>query len=254
MPDWIAELEFACELADLASSISLPAFVDGRFLVVTKPDGSPVTDIDRAVEDAVRQHITRRYPDHMVIGEEAGAAGDSEWCWYVDPIDGTTRYVSGDPKWMTLIALGYHDEIVVGFVDRPATGQRWWASRGRGAFYDGQPISVSDTACLADAVICDDWREHIAAGDREHPLTRVAARCGHVRSHQGHASLAVACGQADVAISTGGYPWDYAPLKVIVEEAGGKHTDFDGGPRIDTRQVVISNGQIHDAVLQALHE
>ncbi len=152
MPDWSAELEFACELADLAASISLPVFVDGRFLVEAKPNGSPVTDIDRAVEDAVRQHITRGYPAHMVIGEETGAAGDSEWCWYVDPIDGTTRYDSGDPKWMTSTALDHHDEIVVGFLDRPATGQRWWASRGRGAFSDGQPINVSDTARLADAV------------------------------------------------------------------------------------------------------
>ncbi len=254
MPDWRAELEFACELADLAASISLPAFVQRRFLVDEKPDGSPVTDVDRAVENAVRKHIALRFPAHMVIGEEAGESGASEWCWYVDPIDGTTRYVSGDPKWMTLIALGNQAEIVVGVVDRPGTGQRWWASRGRGAFCDGQPISVSSTVRLADAVVCDDWREHIAAGDEDHPLTRVAARCGHVRPHQGHASLAVACGEADIAISTGSYPWDYAPLKVIVEEAGGKHTDFEGGPRIDTRQVVITNGQVHDAVLDALHQ
>lgn len=113
MPDWSAELQFACELADLAASISLPAFVDRRFSVEEKPDGSPVTDPDRAVEDAVRQHIARRYPAHMVIGEEAGGSGDSEWRWYVDPIDGTTRYVGGDPKWMTLIALGNHEEIVL---------------------------------------------------------------------------------------------------------------------------------------------
>lgn len=98
----------------------------------------------------------------MVIGEEAGRCGDSDWCWYLDPVDGTTRFVSGDPKWMTLIALAYRHEIVLGVVDYPALRERWWASRGQGAFHDGHPISVSRTKRLSQAVISDDWREHIA--------------------------------------------------------------------------------------------
>ncbi len=188
----------------------------------------------------------------MIVGEEAGESGRSAWCWYLDPIDGTTRYVSGDPKWMTLIALARQDEVVIGIVDRPALKQRWWASRGGGAFRDGQPIAVSDTTQLASAVVCDDWRQHIARGDHNHPLATISAHCARVRPHQGHSALAVACGQADVAIATGSYPWDYAPLKIIVEEAGGTHTDFHGERRIDTGQIVATNGRLHAQVLALL--
>ncbi len=247
-----SELDFAFALADLAASISVDRFRQRRYSVKTKLDGSPVTDVELAVEHALREQISHTHSDHMVIGEEAGRCGDSDWCWYLDPVDGTTRFVSGDPKWMTLIALAYRDEIVLGVVDCPALQQRWWASRGQGAFHGGRPISVTTTSRLSQAVISDDWREHIARGRGDHPLSVLATRCAHARPHQGHGSLAVACGQADIAISTGSHPWDYAPLKIIVEEAGGAHTDFQGRPRIDTGQVVVTNGVLHAEVLQAL--
>jgi histidinol-phosphatase len=247
-----ADLGFAFELADLAASISVERFRQRRYSIETKVDGSPVTDVDVLVEQALRERIGRAHGDHMVIGEETGQSGHSDWCWYLDPVDGTTRFVGGDPKWMTLIALAHRGEIMLGVVDYPALGERWWASRGYGAFHDGQPISVSNTSRLSDATINDDWREHIARGHRDHPLAVVATHCARVRRHQGHGSLAVACGQADIAISTGSHPWDYAPLKVIVEEAGGAHTDFEGGPRLDTGQAVVTNGVLHEQVLRAL--
>lgn len=215
------ELAFAFELADLAATVSLAPFISRGFSVESKADDSPVTDVDRAVEHALRERIAGRYPDHMVIGEEAGASGRSAWCWYLDPIDGTTRYVSGDPKWMTLITLAHEGEIILGIVDRPALGERWWAQRGGGAFHNAHPIRVSQTDAISRAVISDDWREHLAHGDREHPLALVAPHCARTTPNQGHASLAVACGKVDIAISTGSHAWDCAPLKVIVEEAGG---------------------------------
>ncbi len=247
-----ADLDFAFGLADLAASISAERFRRGQFSVFTKPDGSPVTDVDCAVERALREGIERDRGDQMVIGEEAGRSGQSDWCWYLDPIDGTTRFVSGDPKWMTLIALAHGQELVLGIVDFPALGERWWASRGYGAFHDGDQIAVSRTSRLSDAVVNDDWREHIAGGHADHPLALIAARCARVRPHQGHSFLAVACGEADIAVSTGSHPWDYAPLKVIVEEAGGAYTDFDGGPRIDTGHVVATNAVLHRQVLDLL--
>lgn len=247
-----SELKLASELADLAASISLPPFAERRFMVKTKPDASPVTDVDRAVERALRERIRREHPEHMVIGEEAGRSGHSDWCWYLDPIDGTTRYVEGDPKWMTLIALAHNQEVVLGIVDCPALGERWWAARGHGAFHDGQPIRVSRTQTISEAVINDDWRQHIARGAAEHPLATVAAHCARVRPHQGHASLAAACGQADIAISTGSYSWDYAPLKIIVEEAGGTHTDLQGEPHIHSRSALVINGHLHKQVLSLL--
>src|SRR5437660_12305507 len=100
------DLDLALELADMAAQIAIPRFRDRRFTVTIKPDGSPVTDVDQAVERALRERIAERRPDHAVLGEEYGVTGDSEWRWYLDPIDGTSRFVEGDPNWMTFVALG----------------------------------------------------------------------------------------------------------------------------------------------------
>lgn len=246
------ELSFAFELADEAAGVSLPRFRARAFEVEIKSDGSPVTQVDREVEARLRERIAARRCGDVVVGEESGDSGRarSRWRWYLDPIDGTKRFVAGDPKWMTLIALAYDDELVVGLVDYPALGQRWWASRGHGAFCDGARLRVSDVAELSDSRICDDWRQTIAtAADPEHPLVRVAGHCASIRPHQGHASLAVATGQADIAISTRSHSWDCAAPSIIVTEAGGRHTDFTGGSHLDLGQALVTNGRLHEQVL-----
>jgi histidinol-phosphatase len=160
--------------------------------------------------------------------------------------------VAGDPQWTTLIALAYRGELMVGIVDVPAVRQRWWAGRGGGAFRDGQRVRVSATRRLTDAVVCDDWRGHIAGGDPVHPLVKLAAGCGSVRPHAGPAALAVACGEVDLALSTGGAVWEYAAPRVIVQEAGGRHTDLGGGARLDSGQVLMSNGHVHEQALSVV--
>lgn len=248
------ELALAQELAELGAEIALPRFRDRDFTVTIKPDGSPVTDVDQAVEQALRGRIAESHPDHAVTGEEYGATGDSDWRWYLDPIDGTKHYVAGDPLWMVLVALAYRDRVQVGVVIFPALGQRWWAARGHGAFHDGERIAVSRTARLRDAVVADDWRQTLANGVTDHPLAALAARAGGVLPHEGYNFLSVAAGRADVALGLGAFSWDYAPATVIVQEAGGRFTDFDGGPRFDARRAVVTNGLLHDEVLAALHE
>lgn len=174
------ELSFAFELADAAARLSLPRFTAGAFEVETKPDGSPVTQVDLEVERLLCERIAARRGGDTVVGEESGHSVQegSRWLWYLDPIDGTKRFVAADPKWMTLIALAYDEEMIVGVVDYPALGQRWWASRGHGAFSDGKRLHVSDVAQLKAATICDDWRKTIAAAaDHEHPVVRVAGQC-----------------------------------------------------------------------------
>jgi len=242
-------LAFGFELADLAASLSVPCFHSRGFEVRQKDDGSPVTDVDVAVEQALRARIAERHPDHEILGEELGHAGSSAWRWYLDPIDGTAMFVDGDALWMTLIALAEHDAIMLGIVDLPAAGERWWAARGGGAFHDGRRVEVSGCRRLAQATVNDTWQRDLARGNGEHPLSGVAGRAARVRPNQGHSVLAVACGRADVAITVGGFAWDYAPLKVLVEEAGGRLTDLDGGERIDGRAVVATNGHLHDEVL-----
>jgi histidinol-phosphatase len=250
----LAELELAMELAQLGADIALPRFRDRDFTVTIKPDGSPVTDVDQAVEQALRSRIAEAHPDHAVTGEEYGATGDSDWRWYLDPIDGTKHYVAGNPLWMVLVALAHREQVQVGVVIFPVRGERWWAARGHGAFRDGEPIAVSRTARLRDAVVADDWRETLAKGITDHPLASLAARAGGILPHEGYNFLSVAAGRADVALGLGAFSWDYAPATVIVEEAGGRFTDFDGGPRFDARRAVVTNGLLHDEVLAALHE
>ena len=246
------DLELALELTDVAAEIALPRFQARDFTVTIKPDGSPVTDVDHAVERALRERLAQRRPDHAVLGEEYGASGDSKWCWYLDPIDGTRDFVDGDPGWMTFVALGRGPEVTVGVIGMPARSHRWWASRGGGAFEDGRRIAVSETVPLADAVVNDDWRTAPSSGLTARPLTAVAERAAAVRPHHGYGFVAVAVGLADVAIGDGGHAWDYAAAKVIVEEAGGRFTDLSGGPRFDTGAAVVTNGRVHDDVLEVL--
>jgi histidinol-phosphatase len=245
------DLELALELTDLAAGIALPRFRDRDFMVTIKPDGTPVTDVDQAVERALRERLAQRRPDHAVLGEEYGGSGESEWCWYLDPIDGTSRFVDGDPNWMTFVALGRGEDIAVGAIGVPGRSQRWWASRGDGAFMDGERIAVTQTARLADAIVNDDWRGTLKNGISGRPLSAVGERARGIRPRDGHGFLAVAAGQADVALSGGGYAWDYAAPKVIVEEAGGRFSDLAGRPRIDSRNAVVTNGLLHDEVLAA---
>jgi histidinol-phosphatase len=246
------DLELALELADLAAAIAAPRFRDRRFTVTIKPDGSPVTDVDQAVERALRDRLAERRPDHAILGEEYGASGASEWRWYLDPIDGTSHFVDGDPGWMTFVALEHACEVVLGAIAVPALAERWWASRGDGAFHDGARITVSQTARLADAVVNDDWRGTLSEDIPGDPVTAVTQRGARVRSHAGHGFLTVAAGLADVALAGGGYAWDYAASKIIVEEAGGRFTDLRGRPRLDSRDAVVSNGVLHDEVLSVV--
>jgi histidinol-phosphatase len=246
------DLELALELSNIAAGIALPRFRDRDFTVTIKPDGSPVTDVDQAVERELRERLAELRPDHGVLGEEYGASGDGEWRWYLDPIDGTARFVDGDPNWMTFLALGRGADIAVGVVSVPARSERWWATTGEGAFRDGDRLAVSTVANLSDATVNDDWRGTLENRIPGRPLTAVAAGARRVRPRNGHGFLAVAAGQADVALSGGGYPWDYAAPKLIVEEAGGRFSDLAGQPRIDSRNALVTNGRLQDEVLEVV--
>ena len=173
-------------------------------VVQEKPDGSPVSDADRAVEQALRARLRDERPDHGITGEELGSTGSSDWRWYLDPIDGTSDFVAGGSDWKTLIALAHADRVLVGVVSSPALGSRWWATRGDGAFRDGVRLSVSRTSRLADATVSDDWRQTIARGVNGHPLTAIAARSANFRPREGHTFLEVAQGRVDVGVGIGG--------------------------------------------------
>ena len=250
MPD--ADLLFAFELVDLAAEMSLKPFHQRQFGVETKADGSLVTTVDREVESALRERIARYHPRDHVVGEELGGDRGSGRCWYIDPIDGTHGYVGGTDGWNILISLADRGDVRVGVVDFPARGRRFWASSGQGAFADGNPMHVSDVDHLGKATVCDDYRHNVENRAPGHPLVRVADRAAKVHPHQGHSMLAVADGRAEVALGSGGGPWDYAPFVVVIHEAGGRCSDLRGELRFDTGSLLATNGLVHAEVLAAI--
>ncbi len=239
------DLALALDLAQAADAISLGRFRAGDLRVETKPDRTPVTDADRAVESALRARLADERPDDAILGEEEGSAGSAARRWLIDPIDGTRNYSRGIPVWATLIALAVDGVPEVGVVSAPALGRRWWAERGAGAFADGRPIHVSAVAAVEDAVL---------SFPLDRGLPEIAAHCWHARGFGDFwAHMLVAEGAVDGAIEAVGVKaWDIAAIQPIVEEAGGRLTDFDGGRRIDGGTAVVSNGLLHDALLASL--
>jgi histidinol-phosphatase len=246
-------LRLAHELADIADAVTLSRFGAADLVIDEKPDGSPVTDADTLVEERLRAHLRTARPRDAVTGEEGGdSGGGGPWRWLLDPIDGTVAFARHQPGWTTLIALVREDESCLGLVSDPVRGDRWWAVRGGGAYRNGARLHVSATGRLAEATVGDDWEESLANGKSEHLLARLATRCAQVRPYDLLSTLTVASGIADVTVETGGHPWDYAPLLVIAEEAGGRFTDLAGRPCFDAGLAVVSNGTLHPEALRAL--
>jgi histidinol-phosphatase len=252
------DLRFAHVLADAADDISTRRFRALDLQVETKPDLTPVTDADRAVEEHIRGVLRRSRPRDAVLGEEYGKVGVGPRCWVVDPIDGTKNYVRGVPVWATLIALMDGEEVVAGVASAPAIGRRWWATRGSGA-WTGRSLTkasrcrVSGVGELADASLSfsslTGWEK---SGTLEGFLT-LARSVWRTRAYGDFWSyMLVAEGAVDIAAEPEVSLWDLAALQVIVEEAGGRFTDLSGVARPDGGSAAATNGRLHDEVLELL--
>ncbi len=145
MAGFDGDLGFAHVLADAADDITMRRFRSLDLRVEAKPDLTPVSDADLAVEESLRNVLGRSRPRDAMLGEEFGHTGSSQRCWVIDPIDGTKNYVRGVPVWATLIGLMDEDEVIVGVVTAPALGRRWWAARDGGA-WTGKSMTKA-TAC-----------------------------------------------------------------------------------------------------------
>lgn len=240
------DLALALRLADAADAISIGHFRTG-LAIETKPDLTPVTEADRAVESELRRLLAAECPEDGILGEEHGATAGGTRRWILDPIDGTRNYARGIPVWATLVALEESSTIRVGVVSAPALGRRWWAERGTGAFADGSRVNVSAVGTVEDAVLC-------FASDNATP--EIARRAWHTRGFGDFwAHMLVAEGAADGAIDAVGVnEWDLAAVQVIVEEAGGRFSDASGAHRIDSGTAVTSNGLLHGVLLAAVSE
>jgi len=242
-----SDLALARDLADRADEIALEVY--GReFEVHRKPDRTPVTEADLRIEAMIREELAARRPADAVLGEEGGRQGSGEGgrTWVVDPIDGTKNFAAGIQIWATLIALAVEDEPVLGIASAPALGERYEAARGRGAHLNGQPIHVSDTASIADALLCSTGVHSFVGTPWERPYLAIAAEVYRTRGFGdfwGH--MLVARGSADAMVEVELRTWDWAALQVIVEEAGGTMTRIDGGSLTDGGSVLSTNGRLH---------
>lgn len=245
-------------MADAADDITMRRFKAVDLAVETKPDLTPVSDADRAVEEAIRGTLRRARPRDAVIGEEFGKTGYGQRSWIIDPIDGTKNFVRGVPVWATLIALMEEGQVVVGCVSAPALSRRWWAARDGGAF-TGKSLTkatrcrVSSVAKLDDASFSysslSGWEKQEKLGNIL-DLTRSVWRTRAYGDFWSH--MMVAEGAVDVSAEPELSPWDMAALTVIVEEAGGACTGVDGTPPLDSGSMVCSNGLLHTDVLKKL--
>jgi histidinol-phosphatase len=261
MDDAKALHDFAIELADAADALTLPAFLAGAE-ATDKPDGTPVTEADTAVEALIRGRIGERHPTHSMLGEEfgdrPGPGGSDGTRWIVDPIDGTVNFARGIQVWATLIAVERDGELLASVVSAPAIGQRWSAFRGGGAFTSRahdvpQPIHVSATARLDGAHLVHAGLAAVMAEGRRDGVVAVLERAGRDRGigdFWGY--MLVAQGSADAMFETGVKPWDLAAPVLVVEEAGGRFTDLDGSPGRSGPSALATNGHLHEELLRIL--
>ncbi|GAA4541301.1 histidinol-phosphatase [Amycolatopsis samaneae] len=258
VPGYRHDLDLATRLADAADAITTARFRALDLAVERKPDRTPVTDADTAVEDAIREVLGAERPGDDVAGEErGGTVGATGRAWVVDPIDGTKNFLRGVPVWATLIALVEDGSPVVGMISAPLLGRRWWAALGEGAWgrdaAGERRLSVSAVSSLEDAYVSTtdlgSWTEHHS---RERYLAFVDA-CWESRAFGDFwQHCLVAEGALDVAAECIVNPWDVAAAQIIVTEAGGRFTDLGGQARYDGGSALSTNGLVHDAALTLL--
>ena len=245
-------LDAAVDAARAAGRIALKYF-RGGFEVARKPDDTPVTPADREAEQAIVEILGRAFPDCGVLGEEFGGRGTKEVRWIIDPIDGTKNFVRGIGIWATLIALEERGEVTVGVIHNPVTAELYTARRGAGAFLNGERIRVSDVAELGRAFFLHAGLGIVRKGGHWDGFARLIDATDRQRGFGDYMGYGlVAEGKAEIYAELDLKPWDLAAPKILVEEAGGRFTDFAGRPTIYTGTALATNGRLHDAALALL--
>jgi histidinol-phosphatase len=222
--------------------------------VIWKADNSPVTVADREAEAHLRKTLLDAFPDDGFLGEESGdRPGTSGYRWIVDPIDGTRSFVRGVPHWATLVGLEKDGQQIAGVAYEPVIDRMWRAWQGEGAFRDDQRVHVSRIDHLKESVMFYSALSWFVKCGREKQFLQLVAKTQRQRGFGDYYGfLLVAQGAGEFMVDNGVHAWDVAGLKVIVEEAGGKYTDWEGMQSIHSPQCLASNGLLHDEVLAIL--
>ena len=259
----MSDLDLALYLADCADEISSARFQAVDLHVETKPDLTPVSDADRAIESKLRELLAIARPEDGIVGEEFGSGEKTNRYWVIDPIDGTKNFVRGVPVWASLIALMENDQVLVGVVSAPSLFRRWYASKSHGAYLqinkekNPRKLQVSSVKELEDASLSISTFASPTTGNRNDGwgahhsnLLKLAEKVWRTRAYGDFWShLLVAEGAVDCALEPKLALWDMAPLSIIVKEAGGRFSDFHGVDGPNGANGISSNGALHDALL-----
>ncbi len=241
-------LRFAEQLADRARETTLHYFRQ-PLTIDSKADASPVTIADRQTEATLREMISARYPDHAILGEEHGISGDSDWQWILDPIDGTKSFISGFPIYCTLIALLYQGRPILCLIDMPVLKERFIATAEGDSQLNGQPIHTRQTSELTHA-ICYSTDPIMFSHTQQNRLEPLRQQLAMQRfTGDGYLYGMLAAGWIDLVIEADMKPYDFLPLVLVVERAGGVITDWEGQPL-----TLASDGNILAAATPALHQ
>lgn len=252
-------LSFAIETARDAGRLLLEKF-DRGIAVHKKGDINLVTEADLASEALIIERIRSHYPKHAILAEESGEAvvigGDTTWKWIIDPLDGTTNYAHGYPCWCVTIALEYNGEVVIGVTYDPTRNELFAAEKGRGATLNGKTIRVSDTDKLGDSLIVTGFPYDIKQRDNfaRHLTEMLLSSRGVRRDGSAAIDMAyIACGRFDGFWEEGLNPWDVAAGVLLIEEAGGQVSYYNGSKfSIYSPPICASNGLIHSQMLTIL--
>ena len=246
----VDDLQLAFDASALAGELALAHFEAG-VTATLKADGTPVTEADRAVERWLRQTLSQARPEDAFLGEELGQLGESDRIWILDPIDGTGFFSRGDPNWRIHVALEVQGTTEVALVTSPALRRCWWATRGGGSFESSWPreesktrrLAVSTTTTLADAVLealDDESRARLPPSAAPAPASPLPL-------------VELVRGEIDAFLAERYFKWDHAPWVLLVEEAGGRFTDRNGGRAGDQGGGLYSNANLHRQLLASLH-
>ena len=251
------DLALALRLADAADAISLARFRALDLRVETKPDRSPVTDADKAVELAVKELLACERPNDGVVGEEFGISGSTERKWIIDPIDGTANYMRGVPVWASLIALSINGHAVLSVVSAPALGKRWWAAPGvaQTSEIDGtvRDLKVSAIAELENASLSYNNLQLWDSYGFLDKLMKLSRKVWRTRAYGDFYSyMLLAEGSVDIVAEHDLKLYDIAALVPIVEQAGGTFSAIDGPLSEASSSVLATNGKLHETLLREL--
>jgi myo-inositol-1(or 4)-monophosphatase len=252
-------LAVARKAAQEAGVVALEGFRKQKLVETKSGPMDLVTEYDRRAEDVLRAHLTEAFPEHAIVGEEGGGEHSMGLTWYLDPIDGTTNFVHGHPFFNVSIGLWRGTEPLVGVVNAPALGLTWWGARGKGAFRNDEPLRVSACDELGRALCATGFTREVrrSAEDNIEELNGFLRDTHGVR--RGGASALdlamVADGTFEVYWQKGLSPWDVAAGVLLVLEAGGKVTGYDGqGGEPRDGEILATNGRLHGPAAEILHE